>query len=119
VPLNPATIESLTGSFNLLTMMVSQLPSRDVYVSKLGELLVRQLKKYFTRFLLHDLLELNVGSEKNNFSKLLGVHMNLHLSMLGFASTIYGFYEDTHACYVEVLETYVSRQLMQPPTSKN
>jgi hypothetical protein len=114
IPLKLSTVETLTGSFNFLTLMVSTLPVKDVYVRKLGEILVRQLKKYFTGFLLHDLLELNTETNDEAFTKLLTTHMNLHLSMLGFASTIYGFYEDTHSCYVEVLETYVNGHLLRP-----
>lgn len=34
--------------------------------------------------------------------------MNLHLSLLSFASTIYSFYEDTHSTYIEVLDAYVN-----------
>lgn len=110
VPMQLSTVASLTTSFNHLTLQFSQL-DQDLYTEGLGELLVKQLKKYFTVFLLHDLLEMNSGSA--NFAHILSAHMNLHLSMLGFASTVHGFYEDTHSCYVEVLEKYV-KGLLRP-----
>lgn len=56
VPLQLDTIKAMASNFNMLTMLIAGLPQPDTYITKLGELLLRQLKKYFTGFLLHDIL---------------------------------------------------------------